>query len=128
MQFPVYIHVQKTGTHQHFEGALRYHVRQPDSPALPAIWLDDVLSTGSSLVDGVKSLRELYNIRVKAAVFLVDREVDRWPLVSPSPPPPQSASLSSNNHLIDVALRDVRIFSVFSLTEIDDVIHAASHK
>ena len=44
---------------------------------MTAIWVDDVNSTGSSLTEGCETLEADYNIRVKMAVYLVDRSVDR---------------------------------------------------
>lgn len=41
------------------------------------IWLDDTMSTGSSLRDGAKTLLSNYNMEVVGAFFLVDRSSDR---------------------------------------------------
>ena len=48
-----------------------------DEGPVEAIWVDDVLSTGSSLADGVQLMRDVYGVKVVGAVFLIDRSVDR---------------------------------------------------
>lgn len=66
-----------TGTLQHIEGAPFITGRSSRSSPALGVWLDDVVSTGKSLLDGVKLLKEDYNINVVAALFLVDRSSDR---------------------------------------------------
>jgi len=66
-----------TGTLQHIEGAPFITGRSSRSSPALGVWLDDVVSTGKSLLDGVKLLKEDYNINIVAALFLVDRSSDR---------------------------------------------------
>lgn len=96
-----------TGTAQLLEGPQALTRRTPESPPLSAIWLDDTLSTGSSLLHAVVQLWDQFRIRVVAAVYLVDRAEDRCLL------PKQS------QYLADKALSGVWISAVFSLQEID---------
>ena len=75
----VYMRKQKksTGTAQQLEGLKKFTEREPSSPPMSAIWIDDVNSTGSSLTAGVETLAEDYNIQVKLALYVVDRSADR---------------------------------------------------
>jgi orotate phosphoribosyltransferase len=75
----VYIRKQrkKSGTCQQLEGGSHITTRSSASPLVDALWVDDVNSTGASLQTGIRMLREEYNIRVVAALFLVDRSRDR---------------------------------------------------
>eukprot|EP00937_MAST-01D_sp_MAST-1D-sp2_P006669 g6669.t1 len=45
--------------------------------AAQAVWVDDVMSTGGSLVEGARALWEEHRVRVVAAVFVLDRAADR---------------------------------------------------
>jgi orotate phosphoribosyltransferase len=49
------------------------------------VWVDDCNSTGSSLRDGVKLVKEDYNIDVEKALYLVDRSSDRATMVRLGP-------------------------------------------
>ena len=75
----IYMRKEKkvTGTCQQLEGPQIFTKRTKDSPKLYAIWIDDALSTGSSLADGMEILRRDYNIEVCACLYLVDRSKDR---------------------------------------------------
>lgn len=46
-----------TGTCQQLEGLQKFTDRTPDSPPLVGIWIDDVMSTGTSLLDGMNTLK-----------------------------------------------------------------------
>ena len=75
---------------------------------IQAIWVDDCMSTGSSLVDGVKILKEDYNIKVVGAMFLVDRSEDRQSL--------------EKQPLLNPMLKDTKIAAVYDLQEIDSIV------
>eukprot|EP00760_Papus_ankaliazontas_P005377 PhM_4_TR12529/c0_g1_i1/m.100957/K00762/pyrE; orotate phosphoribosyltransferase len=79
-----YIYMRKkkkeSGTGQQLEATSQYTSRTSESPALKAIWVDDANSTGSSLLEGVATLKADYNIDVVAALYLVDRSIDRQSL------------------------------------------------
>jgi orotate phosphoribosyltransferase len=66
-----------TGTAQQLEGPQRYTRRTRDSPRISAVWVDDALSTGSSLKQGASVLLADFNIEIVAALYLVDRSIDR---------------------------------------------------
>jgi orotate phosphoribosyltransferase len=66
-----------TGTRQQLEGPPFITNRDRNSSPALAIWLDDVISTGKSLLDGKRKLKEEYNITVVGAAFIVDRSSDR---------------------------------------------------
>ena len=69
--------VKETGTRQQLEGPYKFTSRTPESAPLAAIWLDDCISTGSSLVKAVEQLKDKYNIHIEVAAFIVDRSADR---------------------------------------------------
>lgn len=79
-----FVYVRKdrksTGTQQQLEGPQKFTSRTPNSPILYGVWLDDSLSTGMSMCDGIDMLREQYNIHIVAALYLVDRSKDRQDL------------------------------------------------
>ena len=66
-----------TGTEQQLEGPSFITNRTSKSALAYGIWLDDIVSTGNSLLQGKRLLRKEYNINVAAAIFLVDRSADR---------------------------------------------------
>ena len=66
-----------TGTAQQLEGMTKFTSRTAESTALRTVWIDDVNSTGSSLCEGITTLKSEYNMDVIAAVYLVDRSNDR---------------------------------------------------
>lgn len=66
-----------TGTAQQLEGMTKFTSRTPASEALKTVWIDDVNSTGSSLCEGIITLKADYNMDVIAAIYLVDRSKDR---------------------------------------------------
>jgi orotate phosphoribosyltransferase len=68
---------KSTGTAQQLEGLKEYTERDASSKPVKVIWVDDVNSTGSSLLAGVTTLAEDYNMHTKVAVYVVDRSVDR---------------------------------------------------
>lgn len=99
-----------TGTAQQLEGPTRFTTRTPNSPPLYAVWLDDALSTGSSMLEGINMLKTEYNIHVLVALYLVDRTKDRQNLED------------SKQYLANEAFDKVRVLSIFDLQEIDDLI------
>ena len=68
---------KKSGTKQQLEGPGVLTTRTPTSEPIDCIWVDDVISTGGSLRDGAKLLKNDYNMNVVGALFLVDRSKDR---------------------------------------------------
>lgn len=106
-----YCYVRKsrksTGTQQQLEGPQEFTSRTKDSPVLYAIWLDDALSTGTSLLEGIEMLKQDYNIQVVAALYLVDRSVDR-------------ANLKEQK-LANPVFDNVQLFAAYDLAFIDAV-------
>ena len=92
---------KKTGTCQQLEGPQFLTNRSSGSPRLKCVYLDDVNSTGSSLRDAIKFLKEEYNIVVQHALYLVDRSCDR------------SDMELKKIGLMDGVVDDVNIFSLF---------------
>jgi len=109
-----YLYVRKSrkssGTCQQLEGQTIYTSRTPDSPELLAVWLDDALSTGSSLLEGIQMLKSEYNIRVVAAVYLVDRSKDRQTLTE------QQQKLAS------AEFDSVTMHAIYDLEQVDAII------
>lgn len=68
---------KSTGTAQQLEAMKEYTSRTPESPLRRAIWIDDVNSTGSSLCEGIVTLKDDYNMDVVVALYVVDRSADR---------------------------------------------------
>lgn len=100
-----------TGTQQQLEGPLKYTSRTANSPVLKALWVDDALSTGSSMLDGIKLLKREYNIEVVAALYLVDRSADR-------------ANLGDQyQKLADEAFDNIQVFAIYDLQEVDEIVH-----
>lgn len=108
-----FVYVRKarklTGTMQQLEGPKVLTNRNPSSPPMNGIILDDCLSSGQSAADLVKVLKRDYNINVVAMLFLVDRHVDRRSL--------QDERLDS----IFSQVSGVRIYSIYDM---DDISHA----
>ncbi|KAG2387220.1 hypothetical protein C9374_001552 [Naegleria lovaniensis] len=98
---------KSTGTCQQLEGEQKFTSRTPDSPVIYGVWVDDALSTGTSLLEGINMLKNDYNIEIKAALYLVDRSQDRKDL------PPEKQKLA------DPIFSQVEIFSVFDLEDVD---------
>lgn len=99
-----------TGTGQLLEGPQRLTSRSSSSPPIRAIWVDDALSTGSSLRDGTAILAADYNIHVVAALYLVDRTKDRQNL--------RAEMLA----LADPSLQHVDVRAIFALDDVDALI------
>jgi len=106
----VYMRKQKkeSGTGQQLEAVREYTDRTSSSGAIKAIWVDDANSTGSSLVEGIRTLKADYNIEVVAALYLVDRSADRRSL------PLERQKLASAS-----LMGKVLIGAVYDLAEID---------
>jgi orotate phosphoribosyltransferase len=68
---------KKTGTRQQIEGPQFITSRDSNSPVAYGVWLDDVISTGNSLLNGTRLLKKEYNVQMVGAIFLVDRSSDR---------------------------------------------------
>eukprot|EP00762_Andalucia_godoyi_P005864 ANDGO_07008.mRNA.1 Orotate phosphoribosyltransferase len=101
---------KSTGTQQQLEGPKELTERTSFSPAIKGIWLDDTLSTGSSLLEGVRLLKRDYNVEVVGAVYLVDRDRDR-------------ASLPLERQwLLHKEVEHVVIAAVYSLEQIDALV------
>jgi orotate phosphoribosyltransferase len=101
---------KSTGTCQQLEGPQRFTTRTSDSPLLRAIWVDDALSTGSSMLDGIRMLKSDYNIQVVAALYLVDRSKDR-------------TNLSDNyQKLADPIFDHIQVKAIYDLQQVDDFI------
>ncbi len=109
-----FVYVRKgrktTGTAQQLEGPQKFTSRTPESPLLYALWVDDALSTGSSMLEGITMLKADYNIQVVAALYLVDRTKDRKNLEG------------VKQHLANEAFDNVKIVSIYDLQDIDDLI------
>jgi orotate phosphoribosyltransferase len=97
---------KETGTQQELEGPKTITSRTPDSPRAIAVLVDDVLATGSSLVETSKGLKERFNIEVRGAIFLVDRSKDR----------------EKNNYLEKEELSNVHMAAEFDLKEIHAIL------
>jgi orotate phosphoribosyltransferase len=71
--------------------------------------VDDCLSVGQSLLEGVKMLKD-YNIKVVDCLYLVDRSKDRFNLGE------------EKQYLLDEEFDSIRITSVYDLYDIDKLI------
>lgn len=111
----VYMRKQRksTGTAQQLEGLPMFTERHPDSAPMKTIWVDDVNSTGSSLTAGVEILREDYNMHVHAAVYVVDRSVDRAGLTDPA------RMYYARDHYTQ---GKTKIYAMMDLSEIDPLV------
>ena len=99
-----------TGTCQQLEGEQKFTTRTPESPVLYAIWIDDALSTGTSLLEGIEMLKKEYNIEVKASLYLVDRSKDRKDLAL------------EKQKLAHPVFANVEVAAVYDLEEVDQKI------
>lgn len=110
----VYMRKEKksTGTCQQLEGPQIFTKRTKDSPKLNAIWVDDALSTGSSLAEGMEVLKRDYNIEVVACLYLVDRSKDRKNL-------PIEKQVLAHQKFENVAIK-----AIFDLDEVDERINS----
>jgi len=66
-----------SGTCQQLEGPTHITTRTPESPAVKGVWLDDCMSSGGSMRDGVNLLKADYNINMIGSLYLADRSRDR---------------------------------------------------
>ena len=101
---------KKSGTKQQLEASSAITSRTPDSPVATAVWVDDVLSTGTSMREGIEEVKASYNIEVRAAIFLVDRSADR---------------AKGGNRCVNLeseSVSNVRISAAFDLAEIDPLV------
>lgn len=103
-------HKKTTGTCQQLEGPQIFTSRTAKSPELPAIWIDDSLSTGQSMLDGMKMLKKEYNINVIAALYLVDRSADRQNLKE------------EKQYLADPLFQQVNLKAIYDLKQVDEII------
>eukprot|EP01126_Amoeba_proteus_P023022 TRINITY_DN23178_c0_g1_i1.p1 TRINITY_DN23178_c0_g1~~TRINITY_DN23178_c0_g1_i1.p1 ORF type:complete len:284 (+),score=63.24 TRINITY_DN23178_c0_g1_i1:79-930(+) len=110
----VYMRKQKkgTGTRQQIEGIESVTNRNPDSPPISVIWIDDVMSTGKSLLDGISLLKSEYNMIARCAIFLVDRSSDRTLITD-----------HNKMALASPEFRNFPIFAVYDLSEIAEKIN-----
>eukprot|EP00906_Rhabdomonas_costata_P013304 RCo019124 len=99
-----------TGTAQQLEGPQKYTSRTSASPPVVGVWVDDALSTGQSMKDGILMLKKLYNIHIQYAVYLVDRNHDRVNL-------PVKAQ-----HLADPVFDDIQITALYDLDQVDRLV------
>merc|ERR1711862_813266 len=106
---------KKTGTVQQLEGPGFIVDRTPDSPELECVFIDDALSSGGSMRDSVKLLKEDYNIKVIGAVYLVDRSKDRTSLAQ------EKMGMADEE-----VLRDVKVYALYDLADIDKKVPRAS--
>eukprot|EP00993_Chasmostoma_nieuportense_P003376 NODE_4098_length_840_cov_103.096774_g3940_i0.p1 GENE.NODE_4098_length_840_cov_103.096774_g3940_i0~~NODE_4098_length_840_cov_103.096774_g3940_i0.p1 ORF type:complete len:244 (-),score=49.69 NODE_4098_length_840_cov_103.096774_g3940_i0:46-777(-) len=111
-----YIYIRKdkktTGTAQQLEGPQIITSRTRSSPPIKGVWVDDAMSTGSSMKAGVELLRDDYNIVVTHALYLVDRTNDRADL------PPE------RQHLADPIFDNIQLRAIFDLCQVDRHVHA----
>jgi len=109
-----FVYVRKdrklTGTRQQLEGPQKFTSRTPDSPPLKALWIDDALSTGSSMLEGISMLKEDYNIEVVAALYLVDRSDDRLNLPD------------SQQKLACEKFNNIHIKAIYDLKDVDEIV------
>jgi len=107
-----YVYIRKerknSGTKQQLEGPQFITSRTSESPKMYAVWVDDALSTGSSMTDGSKMLLQEYNIEVVGALYLVDRSADRRKLAL------EYQYLSHNMY------DTMPILSIFDVEEVDE--------
>jgi orotate phosphoribosyltransferase len=99
---------KESGTQQQLEGPNEFTLRTPKSKELLAIWIDDALSTGDSLVHGIAMLKTNYNIRVIQSLYLCDRSKDRVNL--------------KEQKITDEVEKACAIHAIFDLKEIDQLI------
>jgi len=89
------------------DGPTHVAERTEESPALKAILLDDVQSSGASLRDAALLLKKDYNIDVVGAVYLVDRPMDRKSL--------EDYLLGAT----DAVLQNTKIIALYDIEDID---------
>jgi orotate phosphoribosyltransferase len=108
----VYVRKNKkeTGTAQQLEGPTKYTTRTPTCPPVIGVWVDDALSTGQSLRDGIVLLKNSYNIHIKYVLYLVDRYQDRAKLVP------------ERQFLADDVFTEVQITALYDLKQVDDLV------
>jgi len=101
---------QKTsGTKQQLEGLLKYTSRSPSDEPIDALWVDDALSSGESMLFGTHVLQNDYNIHVKAALYLVDRSEDRRSVIKED----------QHQKLADPTFKDIAIFALYDLEDME---------
>mmetsp|Transcript_9811 Transcript_9811/g.14470 ORF Transcript_9811/g.14470 Transcript_9811/m.14470 type:complete len:243 (+) Transcript_9811:42-770(+) len=108
-KFCNYVYMRKerksSGTCQQLEGPQFLTNRTPDSEVMYGVWIDDALSTGSSMLEGINILKKDYNIEIIAALYLVDRAKDRPTLAK------------NRQHLADPVFDKIKIIGVYDLME-----------
>eukprot|EP01004_Peranema_trichophorum_P006950 NODE_5747_length_973_cov_68.011765_g5166_i0.p1 GENE.NODE_5747_length_973_cov_68.011765_g5166_i0~~NODE_5747_length_973_cov_68.011765_g5166_i0.p1 ORF type:complete len:253 (+),score=29.39 NODE_5747_length_973_cov_68.011765_g5166_i0:56-760(+) len=113
-EFCDYIYVRKeqksSGTCQQLEGPVIYTSRNSQSPPINGVWLDDAMSTGSSIKSGIIMMKERYNIIITHALYLVDRTKDRADLPV------------DKQHLADPLFDGVDIKAIFDLDQVDSLL------
>jgi orotate phosphoribosyltransferase len=103
---------KSTGTAQQLEGKTEYTARDATSAPCRAVWVDDVVSTGSSLVEAMRTLEDQYNIDCVAALFVVDRSSDRQGL-------PQERQKLAAPRFVDGR---TRLYAIIDIVEIDPLV------
>ena len=101
---------KKSGTLQQLEGPNEFTKRNSESTLLYSIWVDDALSTGSSLLEGIQMLKEKYNIEVLSSLYLCDRSKDRKNLDE------------KKQYLSHEVFEKSKIYSIYDLDEVDALI------
>eukprot|EP01080_Neovahlkampfia_damariscottae_P008191 gene8191-19_t len=101
---------KKSGTCQQLEGPNEFTKRNSKSDLLYSIWVDDALSTGSSLLEGIQMLKSVYNIDVVSSLYLCDRSKDRKNLSD------------EKQYLSHELFEKSKIYAIYDLQEIDELI------
>lgn len=96
---------KETGTRQQLEGPNEFTSRTSKSEPINAIWVDDALSTGESLYQGVEILSQKYNINIICALYLCDRSRDRINL--------------QKKYLTEEFTKNCKIVAIYDLEEVD---------
>eukprot|EP00667_Euglena_gracilis_P020410 EG_transcript_22106 len=109
-----FIYIRKeqksTGTRQKLEGPNVYTRRTANSPPINGVWVDDANSTGSSLKEGAMMLKEMYNINITHALYLVDRFQDRADLPI------------EKQHMTHEIFDNIEVKAIYDLEQVDDFI------
>eukprot|EP00035_Acanthoeca_spectabilis_P013329 m.246838 g.246838 ORF g.246838 m.246838 type:complete len:430 (-) comp15857_c0_seq4:2984-4273(-) len=72
----------KIGTCHQLEGARHITERTSESTVIDGVWIDDVLTSGANLRDGILLLKNDYNIEISRAMFLTDDSGSRADLTA----------------------------------------------
>jgi orotate phosphoribosyltransferase len=102
--------VKTSGTCQQLEGPNEFTKRNSKSSTLYSVWVDDALSTGSSLLEGIQMLKSEYNIDVVSSLYLCDRSKDRQNLDD------------SKQFLADEVFTKSKIYAIYDLNQIDSFV------